>query len=855
MWAFWPFATVLMLVLAPLMMGVQEAVSSPVLWVFLGVAAILLVWSFGRAVRHMRWPSQAEAVARVDARLPGRPIAALNDTQAVGAGDAASEEIWQAHLTRMEVKTHAATAVRPDVRLRARDPFGLRYMALLCFAVALIFGSLWRVGSVSGVAPGSAEAAVIGPVWEGWIEPPAYTGKPTLYLPDLRANRVQVPQGAFVTLRLYGDAGELSVTETVSGGAAVAETTEDGTFGIAVEQAGTLSIDGAGGASWAIDVIEDAPPAVQLIGAVEVEATGEMAQPFAASDDYGVVAGTATFDLNLSAVDRRYGLAPTPDPRGAILLDLPLPFTGDLDDFDETLIDDFSQHPWANLPVRLTMQVEDAQGQTGASETIEIVLPGRRFFQPIARAVIEQRRDLMWARDNAQRVAQVLRAVSHRPEDFFPSQTVYLRLRQVIRQLEAYEPASLTDDARDEIATALWEIAIELEEGALADAKARLERAQERLEEAMRNGASEEEIAELMQELREATQDYLNMLAQQAEPAENQTDQPDTGQDGQNITNDEIQALMDRIQELMEEGRMAEAMALMDQLNELLQNLQMTQSEGGEGGFQTPGEQAMEELSDTLRDQQDLNDDAFEQLQDQFNPGQPSQEQQGGQRDGQQDGQQPGQQGQDGQQGQNPSSGGQQGQGAGQGDNTQGGLTDDSGAGGEGSSDPGGLADRQQALRDGLDQLRDRLPGLQGDAAERAEQALDRAEGAMDDAEEALRQNDLAQAIDRQADALDSLRDGLRNLGQALAENQMAELPEDQGTQPGGTDGRPEPQRRDPLGRQMGETGQYGTEENMLQDDINRRAEALLRELRDRSADQGRPQLELDYLRRLLERF
>ena len=41
----------------------------------------------------------------------------------------------------------------------------------------------------------------------------------------------------------------------------------------------------------------------------------------------------------------------------------------------------------------------------------------------------------------------------------------------------------------------------------------------------------------------------------------------------------------------------------------------------------------------------------------------------------------------------------------------------------------------------------------------------------------------------------------------------------------------------------------------MLQDEINRRAEELLQELRNRSADQERPEQELDYLRRLLDRF
>ena len=843
--SFWPFWTVLFFTLAPLMMGWQDFLPLEVVWGY-GVAALVaLLWTLYRGVRQMAWPTNAQAIARVDARLPGRPIAALNDVQAIGAGDAASEAVWNAHLLRMEQKTHDARAVEPDLRLSSNDPFGIRYMAVLVMVLALLFGSIWRVGSVADAATG-ADILATGPVWEGWIEPPAYTGKPTLYLADIIANRVQVAQGSFITLRLYGDVGALSVSETVSGRTEDLGAATDQQQGFEVTQEGELSIVGTGGQTWKFLLLEDAEPTVELSGPIEADAQGEMSQPFSAADDYGVIAGTATIELNLAELPRRHGLAIDGDARDAILLDLPMPFSGDRADFEELLIDDFSEHPWANMPVTMTLQVEDALGQVGSSEAQQITLPGRRFFQPIARAVIEQRRDILWAKANAPRVAQVLRAISNRPDELFPDETTYLRLRYIIRRLENMETTGLSDAVQDEVVLALWELAVQLEEGSLADARARLERAQERLEEAMRNGASDEEIAELMQELREATNDYMQMLAQNAEPNPNGTDQPDNNQESNSISQDELQALMDRIQELMEEGRMAEAMELMEQLNELMENLRVTEGEGGEGGPQTPGQQSMEDLAETLRDQQDLTDEAFRDLQEQFNQGQ---------QDGQQQGQEPGQQGQDGQEGDGNQPGQEQGQGQGQGDNTQGGLTDDNGQGGEGNGGPQSLAERQQALRDGLNQLRNGLPGLSGDAADNAEQSLERAEGAMDGAEDALRNGDLAEAIDQQAEAMDALRDGLRNLGQALAENQMDELQEGQGTQTGNAEGRPEPERRDPLGRQMGNTGQFGSEESMLQDEIDRRAEELLQELRNRSADQERPQIELDYLRRLLERF
>jgi hypothetical protein len=122
----------------------------------------------------------------------------------------------------------------------------------------------------------------------------------------------------------------------------------------------------------------------------------------------------------------------------------------------------------------------------------------------------------LWARSNAPRVAQILRAISHRPADLFRDSSVYLRLREVVRQIEAAADTDtgLTAEQQDEIAAVLWDMALDLEVGSLEDARERLERAQERLSEAMRNGASQDEIAELMRELREATDAYIRQLAE-----------------------------------------------------------------------------------------------------------------------------------------------------------------------------------------------------------------------------------------------------------------------------------------------------------------------------------------------------
>jgi uncharacterized protein (TIGR02302 family) len=826
---FWPFWTILFLAFAALALGLHETAPVEVAW---GGALAVIVGGGAALVRGLwrfRWPSEAEAVQRLDATLPGRPLAALADRQTIGAGDTGSEAVWRAHVRRMAERAAGARPVPPDLRLSARDPFALRYVALTALAVALLFGSLWRVATVGDIVPGAARADVAaGPSWEGWIEPPAYTGKPSLYLNDIAARVIEVPTGSRVTLRLYGEVGALTVGETVSG-----RTGDPGSAAEAAQQfhvagSGEIAINGPGGRTWAVTALPDGAPTIRPEGEVERAAGGEMRRAYTAGDDYGVVAGRAEIALDLEAVDRRFGLAIDPEPREPLVLDLPMPISGDRTAFTEVMVEDLSTHPFANLPVRMTLTVEDGAGQTGSSAPEAVVLPGRRFFDPLAASVIEMRRDLLWNRDNLRRAVQVLRAVTHRPEGFMRDEGAYLQLRVAIRRMEAAMNAGgFTPEARDEMAEVLWNIAVRLEEGDLADALERLRRAQDRLSEAMRNGASREEISELMQELAEAMQDYMRQLAENGERQEGQQ----SAGNMQEITGDQLQQMLDEIERLMQEGRMAEAQALLDQLMRMMENLQVTQ---GQGGQQAPGQQAMEGLGETLREQQELADDAFRELQEQFGRnGQPQSGQQGQSGPGT-EGRQQGQEG----------SGGQQGMGRGEGEERRPGE-------GDGGSLEGSLAERQQALRRELERQQRDLPGAGTEEGDAAREALDRAGRAMERAEEALRERNLGQALDDQAEAMEALREGMRNLGEALAQQRQ------QQGQQGEAFGQGDPSaRRDPLGRSLGNAGRIGTDENLLQgDDVYRRADELLDEIRRRSGDQSRPQIELDYLQRLLDRF
>lgn len=801
--AFWPVMTLVLACAAFLAFGLQDFFVLEVLWAGGGLALLGMIAGIAQGVRRFRWPRPDEALDRLDDSLSGHPLRALQDSPAVGSADTASAAVWREHQKRMADRAASARAVPPRPQLARRDPYGLRLAALTAAVLAGLFGAPTRLAEITTLAPRGETAMASGPSWEGWIKPPSYTGRPTLYLNALETQALSVPEGSNVSLRLYGAEGDLSVRETVSkagSGAEGGDTRARRDFGIARD--GTLGIEGPGGRSWNITVTPDAAPGIRPEGAPERQAGGRMQQSFSAWDDYGVVAATARIELDLEAVDRHHGLAVAPEPREPARIELPMPRRGDGTEISEALVADLSRHPWANLPVRITLVAEDARGQTGRSDSITAVLPGRRFFEPMAAAVAELRRDLLWNRATAPRVLRLMRAITHRPEGdpLFDNERGYLMLRVAMRELDAalQDDGEFTAERRDDLAEALWDIAVLLEDGDLADARERLERAQERLSEAMRRGADDAEIAELMQEMREAMREFTRQLGQQA-PAEEGG--PESGSQGMQITQQQLDQLLDRIQQLMEEGRMAEASELMAQLSRMLENMRVARGENGEDGQPGPGGQAMEGLGETLREQRRLSDETFRQHQDRFGSGGGDLER----RDGR------------------------------------------SGEGPSGNEAPGSLAERQRALREELRRQQDQaLPGEGTPEGEATREALERGERAMERAEEALREGDAARALDGQADALDALRDGMRSMGDAMAREQ-GDRQGQQGRAEGAAPGR------DPLGREAGRLGR-GDETLPGGNDGARRRE-LLDELRRRSGQRDRPQVELDYLMRLLDRF
>ncbi|QPH55043.1 TIGR02302 family protein [Pontivivens ytuae] len=816
---FWPVWTFLLAVVAFVGFGGANLVNSWAPWP--AILVVLIAGGlFGLGAARFRWPDRNDAALRLDLEGEGRPLATLDDRPAEEP-TSAQRAVWEAHRRRAFERASEREVPPADLRVARQDPLALRLLAATACVAALLFV---RGGDADpGALIGGGPAVAAGPAFEAWATPPGYTGAPTLYLTERagEAAAIALPAGTEIVMRAYGDDFTLEETLSAAGNTpltSLAPGLADASF--TVEQGGRMSLRRGRSelASWTFTVDGDLSPTIRFDGEIARAQAGATEVPFAATDDYEVARAEMTVTLDLDAVDRRYGLAAEPMAREPLVVDLPLPARVVGQELTEIMVQDFSTHPFAAMPVQVHLTVYDGAEQSGRSETRELELPRRSFFDPLARAIVEQRRDLLWApEENARRVSQVLRAVSYRPEELEVPSGAFLQLRTAIRALDAARDEGTVLDRTDEIAEQLWATALSIEDGRLADAAAALRRAQERLSQALEEGASDEEIAELMQELREAMQDYMRQMAEALQDnPEAQQRAEQSMENGMTMSQQDLQDLLDRIQELSEQGDRDEAQRLLDQLAQMMENMTMAlngqgQGEGQPGG---PGEGGtpQEGVQDLLRQQQELADRSFEELQRQFREGM---------------GQGQGQQGQQGQQQGTPSQ-------------------PEGGPGGQGQGQQGlqGLAETQEALRRLLDELGEGLPG------NGSRDALDEAEREMADSRDALQREDGRGALDSQAEAMESLRETLRQLDQETEANPSP----NQGdvAAESGENG----DARDPLGRPTANGRALDGEGEMVPDvGPLGSVQDLMDEIRRRSAEQDRPAEEREYLRRLLDRF
>ena len=371
-------------------------------------------------------------------------------------------------------------------------------------------------------------------------------------------------------------------------------------YGAVLDRDATVAVAHAEGTrSFPITVIDDTPPTIAR-GPLTVNRTGSFTLAFDVTDDYGVTEGGVTFRPaeDLPADARPLVEAPK----------LPLRIDRSQARKGAARADGrLESHPYAGLEVEVDAFAKDAAGQEARpSDSGAITLPARPFYNPLARALVEQRRVLALDANRRDIVSTALDALTIAPERLGNS-SIYLGLRVAYHRLRA----ARTDDDLREMLDYLWQMARAIEDGDMSDAEQRLQAARQALEQALKDGASEEEISRLMDELRQAMQEFLqSYMAEMQERGLPNMPMP-SDQDMQMLSEQDLQEMLDRIEDLAKLGDREAAQELLSQLQQMLDNLQMAQP-----GQMNPADQEMmrqmDELAEIMREQQRLMDDTFQ---------------------------------------------------------------------------------------------------------------------------------------------------------------------------------------------------------------------------------------------------
>ena len=795
----------------------------------LGLFTLALLLSLWPLLR-LRLPSRIRALDRLDREsgLTTGPARVLDDTLALGSGDPGTKALWALHRKRAEDAVGRMRVGLPQPNMPRRDRYALRAAGLLALVTsAFVAGP--ELGSRLAAAFDWRKIETASPSFriDGWIDPPLYTRTPPLMIDLARGQNLRAPIHSTVVIRIAGEgSAEIKPGKGLTPLPPKANQRVDmreERYQLDGSSELTVSTGFANSVTLTIEAIPDRLPEIAFTLPPEVNARGTFTLSYKGKDDYGI----ASLDGVVEKADKSRGRSLVPAPQ----LTLALP------SHEENAPDtrspvDLTNHAWAGAPVTIRLKVKDEAGQEASSEAINFTLPQRPFTNPLAKALVEQRRNLVLAPDDRKRVQTALDALLIAPETYTPQWGVFMGLRAGAERLRV----SRTDQDLLDVADWLWAMALQIEDGNLSDAERELRAAQDRLKEAIERGATDDEIRRLMDELRTAMDKFLREFAQRMQQNQQSQDQNQRTPPDRVISQDDLNRMLRQMEDAMRRGDVAEAQRLLEQLRNILENLQtaqpnnrMTDPLGREMN------QAMQDLEDMAREQQNLRDETFRDGQNRrMQQGDRNGQRQQGQRQGQR------QQGQR-QQGQQ----GQQGEGQEQAENGQG-------------QDPSGLRQRQQALRERLQELQRRMEGM----GMQGEQGLGEAEGAMRDAEGALGQGQDGPAVDAQGRALENLRRGMQGMAQQMQQMQQGDGQgnEQAGDQPG--QGNPQGNQQagqrdtDPLGRPTrnrdysdGRVEVPGANASPAQ-----RAQRILEELRRKLGDPTRPQEELDYFERLLRR-
>lgn len=625
--AIWPATNIAGVFIALALFGTFSDMAPSLHWTILAAFALAMTASLWHGLLDFRRPHRADALRQIEkaSGLKHQPLSAYEDTAARGTGD---EALWSAHRDWISTRLKNLRLGWPEPGVSAMDPLALRAAVILFIVIAFYGSGPGRIGRLNdALVPGLGAFKTLS--IEAWITPPAYTGLAPIYLDKAAATTSQsdaekavtVPAGSVLSIRVHGLKNPPALDNTGPSRDHPEPLTEvsDRNYSIEAKLAETadyaLTQSGRLIRGWHIVVTGDEKPQIALTRPLEETTRGTVHFTYSLEDDYGIASAEA-----LIALDNSSALPASLQVKSLKTMVMPkvmaphvalsLPELRTTKGNAETYVD-LTSHPWAGLPVIITLAAKDDAEQVGLSTPVQMVLPSRRFTKPLARAIIEQRQRLALDPRSVASVARFLDDFSRDGDRYIKDKTVYLTLRSAYWRLSsAKRDADLTG-----IYDLLWSLALHIEDGDLSLAESDLRKSREELANALKNGAGSQEIERLMAALKKAFNRYMEALAEQADKlGKDMLQTPFSPLNMQTIERSQLEEMMKQIEELARSGARDQAEAMLKQLQSIMENMQTPQ----QAGTLSEGEQAMseavEKMGDLIEQQKQLMDQTFRKL-------------------------------------------------------------------------------------------------------------------------------------------------------------------------------------------------------------------------------------------------
>jgi uncharacterized protein (TIGR02302 family) len=583
--------------------------------------AMAFAGSLRTAVLSHRPPSRVDAMRRIerDSGLTGRPFDALHDTPVTS--DPVALALWQVHQARSRSLLRRLRLGLPRAGLSAQDRRAWRSLALLLLAIGLFTGS----DHLGDKLDAALSPRILGEMpardvtLDVWVTPPAYTGLSPIVLsrgrPEGNGETVEIPEGSTIEARVSGGparphleiAGKRLKFAAVDRHNFTLSTIADAGTSLKVTQ-GWRTL-----AEWPISIATKVSPVIAWTAPPSAGDHARVKLEYTAADQYGLATVSATVELAEEVRPTMLPAGTALDKPDAAKMVIPLPdLAGHPKSIKSNSQEDWTSNPWAGFPVHITLAATGVSGLSGSSEAQDMILPERKFTDPIAKMIIDERKRLtLDPVANRIDAATKLAAIDERPELYGGDTVTFLVLRTAAIRL--WRDTSLAE--LPDIQDMLWQVAVRLEDGGRDSASRAVSEAAEALKQALHNGAPQSEIARLSNNLKQAMNNYMDHLQRELARRLARGEQvPMASEGSRTIDRNDLNGMLDKMQGLARGGDRSAAEDMLSQMEDMMRDLRMAeQARPNSRTQQAYG--AMRDLRNLMQKQQSLNDQTYQRSQ------------------------------------------------------------------------------------------------------------------------------------------------------------------------------------------------------------------------------------------------